>query len=334
MIAKRRFGRTGPDCSVIAFGGGAVGGLLINAEETMRGAALQRAVAAGINWIDTAPIYGDGESERTIGRHRLLLSPRPHISTKFHITDGDQADIAGAVERSLEQSLKRLQADRVDALQLHNRLGDGVETFGGRERALLPVDILLRRGGVADALERLKADGLIGAAGFTAMGNSAAVLQTADSGRFDSAQIYFNLVNPSAAWSKAPAGWRSQDFSGLMAACKRHNTAMLNVRVFAGGPLAIGAAPERLSVMVQGSDAANEARCAAAVRQALGDRHGSLAQIAMRFVLTEPDFSTHVVGLAELAYLDEAIAAYDKGPLPADALDTLRRLWASDFRDA
>ena len=61
--------RTGLEISELAFGGGVTGGILINANEPTRYDALKRAVDAGINWIDTAPIYGEGESERTIGRH-------------------------------------------------------------------------------------------------------------------------------------------------------------------------------------------------------------------------------------------------------------------------
>ena len=67
--AKGYFGRTGLEISELAFGGGVTGGILINADEATRYTALRRAVAAGINWIDTAPIYGNGASEETIGRH-------------------------------------------------------------------------------------------------------------------------------------------------------------------------------------------------------------------------------------------------------------------------
>ena len=55
-MRKSVFGRTGLEISEIAFGGGVTGGILINASEATRWAALQRAVAGGINWIDTAPL--------------------------------------------------------------------------------------------------------------------------------------------------------------------------------------------------------------------------------------------------------------------------------------
>src|SRR4029077_265680 len=120
-MRKSSLGRTGLEISEIALGGGVTGGVLINASEATRWAALQRAVAGGINWIDTAPLYGDGASEETIGRHLGALSPRPHVSTKVRIEHKDNFDIRGAIERSLDASLKRLQTDRVALFQLHNQ---------------------------------------------------------------------------------------------------------------------------------------------------------------------------------------------------------------------
>src|SRR6202035_3569538 len=137
-MRKSFFGRTGLEISEIALGGGITGGILINASEATRWAALQRAVAGGINWIDTAPLYGNGTSEETIGRHLGVLSPRPHVSTKVRLDRGDMADIAGAVRRSLEQSLTRLQLERVALFQLHNQIGTPV----GDRPSLAPRQVL------------------------------------------------------------------------------------------------------------------------------------------------------------------------------------------------
>src|SRR5262245_56374304 len=117
-MRKIIFGRTGLEISELAFGGGVTGGILINADEATRYKALERAVAAGINWIDTAPVYGSGASEETIGRHLESLAPRPYISTKVRLEAEDMEDIPGAIERSLEHSLKRLQSESVTLFQL------------------------------------------------------------------------------------------------------------------------------------------------------------------------------------------------------------------------
>jgi len=325
-MKKNSLGRTGLAISEIAFGGGVTGGILIRADEATRQAALARAVAGGINWIDTGALYGDGASEETIGRHLSSLTPRPHVSTKVRLERDDMSDIPGAIERGLTQSLRRLRLESIALFQLHNQLGEAV---GGRP-SLRPGDIL-RKGGVADTFDRLKQQGLFRASGLTAAGDTSACIDVIDSGRFDAAQIYYNAINPSASWTLAPAGWKAQDFSGVIAACRRHNMGMLNIRVFAGGPLARAQRPDRLAVLTSGTDVDNEVRCAAAVGRALGSAYGTPAQTALRFALANADLSSRIIGIAALADLDEALAAVAQGPLPGAALTRLEGLWASDF---
>jgi len=317
-------GRTGLKISEIAFGGGVTGGILINAMEATRAAVLQRAVAAGINWVDTAPVYGNGASEETIGRHLAALTPRPHISTKVRLERGDMPDIAGAIRHSLEQSLKRLKSDRVALLQLHNQIGTAV----GERLPLSPRQVL---GQVADTFDQLKNEGLIQASGITATGNTEACLEVIESGRFDAAQIYYNAINPSAAWMRTIAEWRGQDFCGLIAACWRRNMGMLAIRVMAGGPLASPRRPAKLAVMTTDTDLDNEVRSAAAVCVALGSGYGTPAQVALRFTLGNRNLASRIVGITELNQLDEAVAAVERGPLPPEGIAKLDQLWANDF---
>jgi aryl-alcohol dehydrogenase-like predicted oxidoreductase len=326
-MRKNWLGRTGLEVSEIAFGGGDTGGILIRADERTRISALMRAVGAGINLIDTAPLYGGGASEEAIGRHLAALEPRPYIATKVRIEPDDILDIKGAIERSLEQSLKRLRTDSVTLLQLHNQLGTAI---GGRPQ--LSVQQVLRTGGVADIFDNLKSQGLITASGITVAGDSAACLDVIDSGRFDCAQIYYNAINPSAAWSRAPRVWTMQDFSGVIRACFDQNMGILNIRVWAGGPLASATRPENLAVFASGTDVDNEMRCANLIRKMVGDSHGSPAQTALRFVLGNRDVTTRVIGISDLAQLEEAIEAVEKGPLPSQAITRLEGLWATNFR--
>jgi aryl-alcohol dehydrogenase-like predicted oxidoreductase len=323
-MKKSFLGRTGLEISEIAFGGGVTGGILVNEGEATRWAALQRAVAGGINWIDTAPLYGNGTSEETIGRHLSVLSPRPHVSTKVGLDRDDMADIAGAIKRSLEQSLRRLQLERVALLQLHNQIGTAV----GDRTPLSTRQVL---GPVADTFDRLKQQGLIQAGGISAVGSTSACLEVIETGRFDAAQIYYNAINPSAAWSRTAAEWKGQEFCGLIAACWRLNMGMLAIRVMAGGPLASPRRPDRLAMMTSDSDLDNEVRCAAAVRAALGPSYGTPAQVALRFTLGNRDLSSRMIGISELAQLNEALAAVERGPLPPEGIAKLDQLWATDF---
>lgn len=323
-MKTRRFGRLGWPVSELVIGGGIVGGILILRDEATRRAALERAVAAGIDWIDTAASYGDGVSEETIGRHLPTLSPRPRVSTKFRLEGTN--DIAGQIERSLGASLRRLCVDRIELLQLHNALGEG----GGAGR--LALEHVLGKDGVADVLDRLKSQGVIMASGFTAVGEARACIRAAESGRFDSAQVYYNALNPSAAWERAPAGWPAQDFSGLLAACAKHGVAAMNIRVFAGGALTGAMRHERGVKITDGAELDRELARAAAVRRVLGDAYGTPAQAALRFALAEPRLSCIIIGLYELDHLEQALAAHEAGPLPAEALADLQPLWPSDFR--
>jgi L-galactose dehydrogenase/L-glyceraldehyde 3-phosphate reductase len=323
-MRKNLLGRTGLEISELALGGGVTGGILINASEATRWAALERAVAGGINWIDTAPLYGNGTSEQTIGRHLSALSPRPHVSTKVRLERADMADIAGAIRRSLEQSLKRLQLEQVALFQLHNQIGTGI---GDRP----PLSARQVLGPVADTFDALKEEGLILASGISAVGSTEACVEVIESGRFDAAQIYYNAINPSAAWSRTAAEWKGQDFCGIIAACWRLNMGMLAIRIMAGGVLASPRRPDRLAMMTSDTDLDNEVRCAAAVRDALGTSYGTPAQVALRFTLGNRDLSSRVIGVTELAQLDEAFAAVERGPLPSEGITKLDQLWATDF---
>jgi len=326
-MRKNLLGRTGLEISELAFGGGVTGGILIKGDEMTRVTALKRALAAGINWIDTAPLYGNGASEETIGRHLAALIPQPYVSTKVRIERDEMKDIPGAIRRSLERSLKRLNLDRVALFQLHNQLGEPV----GDRPSLTPDDVL-NTGGVADTFDKLKDEGLFQASGVTAAGETEACLEVIHSGRFDCAQVYYNAINPSAAWSRAPRTWKVQDFSGVMAACWRQNMGVLNIRVWAGGPLASSKRPERLAVLTSGTDVDNELRCAAVLHKVLGESYGTAAQTALRFVLGNRDISSRVIGVSSLNDLNEALVAVEQGPLPSAAITRLEGLWATDFR--
>jgi L-galactose dehydrogenase/L-glyceraldehyde 3-phosphate reductase len=326
----RDFGRTGLRVSEVVFGGGAVGGLLINADNDTKLAALRRALAGGINWIDTAPRYGQGRSETALGWLLDEAEETPHLSTKVRIDSNDLSDIPGQIESSLAESLSRLKRDSVDLLQLHNPIVG--ETGGGEfgSRGAIGIDAVLGKYGAAEALERMRDQGLTRFIGLTALGETGAICEAVRSGRFDSAQVYHNLINPTAARAM-PEGFSGQDFGGVIAACKAVGAAVMNVRIFAAGVLATDTRHGRESEIVQGSRLEIEEERSRAVFAYLGERYGTRAQTAIRFGLANPDVSCVVIGLAELSHLDEALAAAEMGPLPQEALDELNTVYAAEF---
>jgi L-galactose dehydrogenase/L-glyceraldehyde 3-phosphate reductase len=167
--------------------------------------------------------------------------------------------------------------------------------------------------------------------GITALGNVASCRQVIDSGRFDAAQVYYNLLNPSAARTMPPR-WTGHDFGGLIDACKAQGTAVMAIRIFAAGVLASPVRHGREVVIASASELGTEERRARAVFSGLGQPGGTQAQTALRYVLTNPDISCAIVGLAEPAQLEEALAGAALGALPKQALDALERVYTADFQ--
>jgi aryl-alcohol dehydrogenase-like predicted oxidoreductase len=180
-----QFGKTGASVSRLGFGGAVLGVKNYirpydpGTEEAQLGAhrALETAVELGLTYFDTAPAYGDGASERIFGEVLGGLEPgRIFLATKCVPTDYD------GVLRSVEGSLKRLRRDYVDLLQIHG----GTYTDDRVRQILAPH-------GMADAMEKLKADGVVRSVGFTSEDNNRAVFDFIDCGRFDAAQLCYNV---------------------------------------------------------------------------------------------------------------------------------------------
>jgi aryl-alcohol dehydrogenase-like predicted oxidoreductase len=98
----------------------------VGSDEATAHAVLDRALAAGINFVDTADVYGqDGLSERVLGGWLAARGARDQIvlATKFRFTMGDGANRSGAsryrIRKCVEDSLRRLRTDRIDLYQIH-----------------------------------------------------------------------------------------------------------------------------------------------------------------------------------------------------------------------
>src|SRR5262245_26585314 len=102
-MERRVFGRTGLQIGVLGFGCGAVGGLIIKGTPPERERAVARALELGVNYFDTAALYGDGQSEINLGQTLKALGVSPYVGTKFRILPEDLRDIRGAVRRSRGQ---------------------------------------------------------------------------------------------------------------------------------------------------------------------------------------------------------------------------------------
>jgi aryl-alcohol dehydrogenase-like predicted oxidoreductase len=320
----RVFGRTGMQLSVLGFGCGAVGGFMVRGDPAEQERTVARAIAAGVNYFDTAVQYGQGESEKNLGRVLQKLKPADVIvGTKVRLPPGEFGRITEAVTMSLEGSLARLGLDRVDIFHLHNPI-----TGTGGGTALSVSQVL---GDVVPAFERLRRQGKIRFLGMTAVGDTAALRQVIEARAFDSAQIVYNMLNPSAA-EELPANYPAQDYGRLFDSTQAAGVGVVGIRVLAGGALSgsaerhpiAGPAPEPIgSAMSYDADVDRARRLIPLVKEGFA---ASLTEAATRFALSHPAMGTILVGMASPQQFEDALAAVQKGPLPRAALDRLSAL--------
>jgi aryl-alcohol dehydrogenase-like predicted oxidoreductase len=122
-MEQRVLGRTGLTVSALGYGAGAVGGLMVRGSPAEQERSLARAFEAGITYVDTAPLYGNGDSEKNLGRVLRALGAEPVLGTKVRLPAEARGDIGGAIAASLEASLRRLGREAVDLFQLHDEIG-------------------------------------------------------------------------------------------------------------------------------------------------------------------------------------------------------------------
>jgi Predicted oxidoreductases (related to aryl-alcohol dehydrogenases) len=165
-IRKRRLGRSGPEITVVGSGSWAIGGGgwafgWGEQDDTQSIEAIHRAVTHGINWIDTAAVYGHGHSEEVVGRaiRDLPVGERPLVFTKCGLR-WDEADPMGPAVRDLrperirlecEASLSRLGVEAIDLYQFHwpDEIGTPVEDSWG-EMSRLVAEGKVRHAGVSN----------------------------------------------------------------------------------------------------------------------------------------------------------------------------------------
>jgi aryl-alcohol dehydrogenase-like predicted oxidoreductase len=125
-MQQRALGTSGLRISTIGLGSWAIGGWMWGTQDDAASeAAIHAAVDHGVNWIDTAPIYGSGHSEEVVGRavKQLPAGRRPLIFTKFGLGVDSSTPTKSASAREVaaecDASLRRLGVDRIDLYQLH-----------------------------------------------------------------------------------------------------------------------------------------------------------------------------------------------------------------------
>ena len=322
-MEMRAFGRTGLEVSILGFGCGAVGGLMVRGAPADQERAVARAVEAGINYFDTAAMYGNGESEKNLGRVLAKLRPNVIVGTKVRIPSASFGRIGAAVADSLEASLKRMGRDEVDIFHLHN----AITADGGGES--LSAQVVLDE--VAPAFEKLREQGKMRFPGITAVGDTSALHKVIDARAFVSAQVSYNMLNPSAG-ETLPANYPAQDYGRMFDHTQAAGVGVVGIRVLAGG--ALSGASERHPIASPAPDPIGSANSYDADMQRarrllplVQQGHaGSLAEAAIRFAITHKAMGSILVGMATFEEFEQSLAAVNKGPLSPEALASLSAL--------
>jgi aryl-alcohol dehydrogenase-like predicted oxidoreductase len=301
---KRRLGTTDLEITTVGFGAWAIGGggwvYGWGPQDDSRSiAAIRHAVSRGVNWIDTAAIYGLGHSEEVVGRalREIPASERPFVFTKGGMIpnrarpyDEPARDLSPeSIRREVEGSLRRLGVERIDLYQFH--WPDGAGT---------PIEASWFE------MSRLVAEGKIRTAGVSNFDR--ALLDRAESVRHvDSLQPPFSLLRRDAAADVIP--WAAA-----------HGTGVIVYSPMQSGLLTGSFTAERAQALPKddwrsrnaeftGEKLANNLKLAEAFRTIAQQRGTTVSAVAVAWTLAWPGVTGAIVGSRSPAQVDGWIAA-------------------------
>lgn len=309
----RSLGNTNIQISEIGFGAWGIGGMTPGAssygptDDDISGRALSCALDNGVTFYDTSNAYGDGHSERLIGKAFSKVREQVIVATKVGLIKyGVPLDFsAQAINTSLNQSLERLQTDYVDLLQLHNP----------------PPDVIENGDEILECLDRLKSAGKVRAFGVSA--------QTPEHGLLAikhlkpaSLQVNFNMLDR-----------RALD-CGLMNLAQETKTSLV-----ARTPLCFGFLSGTIARDTQFEDWDHRSRWPQEQVNSWVDGAKALLdcrnnepiqtkpQFAMRFCLSFPQVSAAIPGMMTEKEVLENIRVSELGPLTLMEIEKLERIY-------
>jgi len=317
----RTLGKTGFSVSEIGYGAWGIGGtqwLGSNDDESVR--ALRRALELGINFIDTALAYGDGHSEKLVGKIAREAKHRIYIATKVPPKNRlwpakpgigiDHVFPYDYILRSTEDSLRNLKVESIDLQQLHVW---NPEWFHHEE---------WRR-----AFEELKTAGKVRAVGISINDHQPdSALELVASGLIDTVQVIYNIFDQSPETNLFPLAQK------------------MNVGVLARVPLDEGALTgtiteetvfdpkEFRSFYFRGDRKKQVVEHVSALESDLAGKDGSLADTALRFAIAHPAVSTVIPGMRTIRNVERNAAVSDFGPLDTATREILKRhAWDKNY---
>lgn len=304
--------------SRIGFGCGPSARLMVGDDEQLRLQAVSAALRGGIDYFDTAAAYGDGLSERNLGRALATVRNKPTVMTKVFLEGPDLTDIKTAVIASVEKSLARTQVSKFGGVLLHNRVACQRDTsrrvgLG----SLLSVDDVLGPGGVVEGLKEQRAAGKIDAIGFTTLGGERAAIEDLIASKsFDFINAQYGLLGDvDRDMPEIEGGEGGYDVIGRAAAL---GLAVIAIRVLGSGLILRPREAHRRMVTDLGLWS-----------KARGTK---LTQVALRFALSRPEVTSLVVGFSHPDHVMDAALAMRDGPLSETELAEIAAIRAQGRR--
>lgn len=317
----RKLGRTGIEVSEVGYGAwGIAGDAWLGAKDEESLKALNRAVDLGLNFIDTALAYGEGHSERLVGKVVADRDEEIFVATKIppknlqwpapsglHPDDVFPGDY---VRECTEQSLKNLGVDALDVQQFH-----------------VWQDGWLGEGDWQEAVEDLKKEGKIRSFGVSINDHQPAnAIRLIEAGVVDTVQVIYNVFEQSPE-------------DELFPACQEHNVGVI-VRVpFDEGALTGNVTPEtefdegdfRNHYFRDDRKEQVQQRVRAIVSE-LGVTEDEIAEIALRYILSHPAVSTVIPGMRSVRNVERNMRVGDGQGLPEDQVKLLKNhRWVRNF---
>jgi aryl-alcohol dehydrogenase-like predicted oxidoreductase len=313
----RPLGRTGWNVSTISFGAWAIGGTWGAVDDRESMAALHRAVDLGVNFIDTADVYGDGHSERLIAQLRqerpgehLVVATKAGRRLSPHVADGyNRENLTAFVERSL----RNLQTEAIDLLQLHcppTEVFYRPEVFGVLDELVAAGKVRHYGVGVEKVEEGLKALEYPGVQSVQIVFNAF---------RQRPAELFFQQAQAREVGILARLPLSSGLLSGKLTA--QSTFAADDHRSFNRD----GAAFDKGETF-SGLDYATGLQAVEALRPLLPAGQ-SLPQFALRWILSHPAVTCAIPGGKRASQVDDNMAAADLPPLSLDELAAVRKVY-------
>jgi aryl-alcohol dehydrogenase-like predicted oxidoreductase len=321
LVRYRPLGATGIEVSEIGYGAWGIGGSQWGgADDDESIQALHRAIDLGVNFIDTALAYGDGRSERLVGRVVRERSEAIHVATKvppknliWPAQPGwpvEEVFPADHIRACAQRSLSNLGLERIDLLQLHVWSDEWTD-----------------QGDWRDGVEELLSSGAIGCFGISINDHQPDnALRVIETGAVDTVQVIYNVFDQSPE-------------DELFPACREHG-----VGVIARVPLDEGGLTGKIGPDTEFADSDHRASYFRGERKReLAERVGALTAdldietdelpaLALRFVLSEPTVSTVIPGMRSVRNVERNVAVSGDGGLPDGWLDQLRaHRWVRNF---